>query len=81
MDREVSWTESALTDLETAAQYIARDSPGYAAVLTQEFMDAARSLELFAERGPLVREAKDPTVRELFVGSCMSSRSCTARVT
>jgi len=31
MDRKVVWTDAAVDDLETAAEYISKDSPSYAA--------------------------------------------------
>lgn len=69
MARRVRWSAPALEDLDQAAQYVARDSRYYAAVLVRAAMDAARSLDLFAERGRLVPEAGEPHVRELFVQS------------
>jgi toxin ParE1/3/4 len=50
-------------------QYIARDSPRYAAALMRDARDAARSLRQFAERGRVVPEENDPNIRELFVQS------------
>jgi toxin ParE1/3/4 len=67
--RQVAWTETAWRDLERIADYIAEDSPGYAAALVRRVRDRARSLEEMAERGRVVPELEEPTVRELFVGS------------
>ena len=63
----VVWTDPAWANLETAAEYIAPDSPHYAAALVREARDAARSLESLANRGRIVPEINDPAVRELFV--------------
>ena len=41
---EVKWAETAWSDLEETANYIARDSPHYAAAFVRETRDAARSL-------------------------------------
>lgn len=49
--------------------YIAEDSPGYAAAFVRRIRDRARSLEEMAERGRVVPELEEPTVRELIVGS------------
>jgi plasmid stabilization system protein ParE len=49
------------------AEYIAKDSPRYAAVLIREARDAARSLRQFANRGRVVPEIGDSAIRELFV--------------
>jgi plasmid stabilization system protein ParE len=50
------------------AEYIAQDSPHYAATFVREARDAARSLGTFAERGRIVPELNDPAVRQLLVG-------------
>ncbi len=69
MARKVKWTEAAWSDLEEAADYIARDSPHYAAAFVRESRDAARSLAYLAERGRVVPEFDDTSIRELFVRS------------
>lgn len=56
-----------MANLEAAADYIAQDSPRYAAVLFREARDAARSLSHLANRGRIVPEVNDVRVRELFV--------------
>ena len=67
MAREVGWTESASDDLTEIASYIARDSEFYAAAVIRELIEAARSLDLFAHRGRVVPEYRDPAIRELLV--------------
>lgn len=69
MDREVVWTDPAWEDLENAATYIERDSAFYAAAFVQEIKAAAASLARFAERGQIVPEYGDESMRELLVGS------------
>jgi plasmid stabilization system protein ParE len=54
MDRAVVWTETAWSDLDEAAQFIAKDSPNYAAAFVREVRDAARSLARFSQRGRVV---------------------------
>jgi plasmid stabilization system protein ParE len=49
MARPVVWAESAWNDLEDVAEYIAKDSPHYAAAFVREARDAARSLVSVAE--------------------------------
>lgn len=65
----VRWTELAWYGLESAAEYIARDSPRYAAALIREARTASRSLRRFPKRGRVVPEENNPAVRELFVQS------------
>lgn len=69
MARRVAWTETAWRDLDRVADHISEDSPGYAAALVRGIRDRARSLEELAERGRVVPELDDSTVRELVVGS------------
>ena len=67
MARTVRWTEAAVDDLSEAAEFIAKDSPFYATALVREARAAAFSLRRFAERGRIVPESDDPTIRELFI--------------
>ncbi|MGH9366991.1 MAG: type II toxin-antitoxin system RelE/ParE family toxin [Thermoanaerobaculia bacterium] len=67
MARSVVWVQLAAADLETAAEFIARDSPSYASVFVEETIDASRSLRRLAERGRVVPEFDVPDLRELLV--------------
>ena len=67
MDREVVWSLLATADLESIVEYIRRDSEFYAAAVARELVAAARSLATFSERGRVVSEYENPTVRELIV--------------
>jgi len=67
MARSVNWSEPALDDVTAAAEYIARDSHHFAALLEDRATVAARSLAAFPERGRVVPELEDPAVREIFV--------------
>ena len=69
MARKVNWTEPAWNDLAEVADYIARDSEYYAAAFVQEVQEAAASLSEHAERGQIVPEWGDPSVRELLIKS------------
>ena len=69
MARKVEWTDPAWDDLAGIAAYIARDSEYYAAAFVQEIKEAAASLAEFAERGQMVPESGDPSIRELLVKS------------
>jgi len=75
MARKVMWTESAWRDLEEVADYIAKDSSHYAAAFAREVRDAARTLAYLAERGHVVPEFNDPSIRELFVKELSSHLS------
>lgn len=69
MAREIVWTDPAWDDIENAADYIARDSEFYAAAFVREIKEAAASLANFAERGQIVPEFDDESIRELLVRS------------
>ncbi|HEY7318452.1 MAG TPA: type II toxin-antitoxin system RelE/ParE family toxin [Candidatus Binatia bacterium] len=67
MDREIVWTLRAIADLESIVEYIFRDSEFYATAVARELIAAARSLMTFGDRGRMVPEYEDPTVREIIV--------------
>jgi toxin ParE1/3/4 len=63
------WTTPALTDAEAIRDYIARDSPRYAADLMARIVGAVERLAQFPESGRKVPELDRPDVRELIVGN------------
>jgi toxin ParE1/3/4 len=63
----IEWAESAIASVAEQAEYIARDSPSYAATLVAKVEKAANSLFQFPYRGRLVPEYGDDTIREIFV--------------
>jgi plasmid stabilization system protein ParE len=67
MARTIRWTLAAVDDLDKAAAYVAQDSAAYAASLVRRVLEAARSLQDFAERGARVEELNDESVRERYV--------------
>jgi addiction module RelE/StbE family toxin len=67
--RQIIWTEAAFNDIERIAEYIAIDSPAYAAAFVRRTKKAASSLDIFPERGRKVPEFDSPTIRELIVGN------------
>jgi plasmid stabilization system protein ParE len=54
--------------LVETVEYIARDSPGFAASLAQRICDAGNSLATFSERGRPYPDPAYPALRELIVG-------------
>ena len=67
MARKIIWSFEATADLEAIADYIARDSSFYAASFVIEVREASRSLNEFSERGRIVPELSNPSIRELFI--------------
>ena len=67
MAYSVTWAESAITSVAEEAEYIAKDSPSYAATLIDKAETAANSLFQFPNRDRVVPEYGEETIRELFV--------------
>ena len=65
--RRVVWSGGAHRELEAAITHIAEEAPSAARVLLQRLLTTAASLETLSERGRVVPERGDPTVRELLV--------------
>jgi len=65
----VKWTKTALDDLDSIKEFIARDSTYYAEKFEDDAFKAADNLELFPEMGRIVPERNDPSFRELIFGS------------
>jgi toxin ParE1/3/4 len=72
MARNVIWAHAAEEDLQAAASYIHRDSPAYAVSFVERALEAGRSLNEFAERGRMVPELSDSSIREIFIYSFVS---------
>lgn len=67
--RPVVWTPSAQAALDGALEYIAQESLEGAQRVLHATLDLATSLETLSERGRIVPELDDPSVREVFVYS------------
>ena len=65
----IGWVNPAWDDLDSAAEYISRDSPRYAAAFTREVLKSVSSLRQFPRHGRIVPEFDDPSLRELIVQS------------
>ncbi len=69
MDQEVKWSPEATEDLESIAQYIARDSEYYAHAVVSEILAVSRKILEFPLAGRVVPEIGDERIRERFVFS------------
>ena len=65
--RPVDWAASARAALDEVITYISQDSSQAAIEVLEKTLEAGASLATFAERGRIVPESNDPTIRELFV--------------
>ena len=69
MDYRVTWSPTALDDVDAIAEYINRDSPAYTRAVVNKILDTARKLEVFPNAGRIVPELDDNEIREHFVYS------------
>jgi len=69
VDLEVKWSSEATEDLESIAEYIARDSEYYARAVITEILSVSRSLPEFPGLGRIVPEIGDEHIRERFIYS------------
>ena len=69
MDRELVWSDAAVSDLQNTAEYISRDSRAYAASFVRRVLAAAVSIHHMPESGGIVLEYNDVNLREVLVGS------------
>jgi len=67
--RTVVWSVSAQRGLDDALGYVASDSLQGAQPIARRALEAADSLALLGERGRVVPEIQDPTIRETFIFS------------
>ena len=65
--RGVVWTDEARDDLDAAVSFIAEDSVSAALLVLDRILAASRSLDVFAERGRVVPEWGETSVREVLV--------------
>ena len=66
MARHVIWSTEALADIEEIAEFIARDSPVYAALTVSRLIERTEQALEFPHSGRVVPESTKPDVRELF---------------
>ena len=61
------WSPQAGHDLENIRDYIAVDSPRYAALVIERIIAGVERLGSFPESGRVVPERNDPQIREVIV--------------
>jgi toxin ParE1/3/4 len=69
MDLEVNWSPEAIEDLESIAEFIARDSEYYARAVVTEILSVSRNVREFPLIGRVVPEIGDEGIRERFIYS------------
>jgi toxin ParE1/3/4 len=61
------WSPQSLRDLETIRDYVATDSPRYAALVVERIIQGVERLTGLPESGRVVPERNDPQLREVIV--------------
>ncbi|MCC5869269.1 MAG: type II toxin-antitoxin system RelE/ParE family toxin [Gammaproteobacteria bacterium] len=69
MDYRVSWSPTALDDVDAIAEYINRDSPAYSRAVVNKLVSTARELSDSPNAGRIVPALADEAIRERFVYS------------
>ena len=69
MARTVIWSQEALDDIDSIAEYISRDSRYHARQVVETLFERGDSLLEQPESGRIVPELHDPHVREHFIYS------------
>jgi len=67
---QIIWTEPALTDLDTIAEYIALDKPAAARKLVKSVFKRVGLLEEAPNSGRMPPELTNSRYREVIVGPC-----------
>ena len=66
---KIIWAPSALNDIESIAEYIARDSVDQAALFMTRIIEMTDRLERFPQSGRIIPEINDEYCREIVYGS------------
>jgi addiction module RelE/StbE family toxin len=66
---EVIWAPTALDDIESIAEYIARDSGDMASIFVKRLFEATDRLKEFPLSGRIIPEINKPDCREILYGS------------
>jgi toxin ParE1/3/4 len=66
---DIRWTDQAAEDLESIANFIARDSESYAKMFVSKIMNSLEQVKAFPMSGRIVPEFKKENVREVILGS------------
>ena len=61
------WSPQSLRDVESIRDYVATDSPRYAALVVERIIQGVERLTAFPESGRVVPERNDSQLREVIV--------------
>jgi plasmid stabilization system protein ParE len=66
---EVNWADQSLEDINSIAEFIAKDSLRYANIQVQRFFDRTEILYKNPNAGRIVPEVNNAAIRELILGN------------
>jgi len=66
---EVKWTRQAIDDVESIAEFIAKDSEKYAQIQVERIFERLEILETQPLMGRMVPEIENQNIRELILGN------------
>ena len=65
MATRVIWSDAAVSDIDSIADFIAKDSERYAASVVSQILEAGPLLQRFPRIGRVVPEPKNENIREV----------------
>jgi addiction module RelE/StbE family toxin len=68
MDFKIIWSDSAISDLKSICEYIARDKPEAAERVGRGILDHVKILETFPLIGPAYPRRSSGSIREIVYG-------------
>jgi plasmid stabilization system protein ParE len=67
MVRKVRWSRAAQNHLREILEFISEDAPINASRLAERIKESSESLSALSQRGRIIPDFGDPTLREIFV--------------
>ncbi len=66
---KIIWTDQSLDDVDSIADFIAKDSLKYAKIQVRRFFDRVELLKSHPKAGRIVPELENKLIRELIIGN------------
>ncbi|MBM2815955.1 MAG: plasmid stabilization system protein [Ignavibacteria bacterium] len=66
---KIVWSPSALNDVDSIAEFIAKDSVHRASLFALHLIEAVERLKVFPNSGRIIPEINDQSCREIIYGS------------
>ena len=66
---KIRWTSQALSDIDSIAEYISKDSHYYAQMFVVKIFESVESIQTFPGAGRIVPEINNPDIREIVLGN------------